>query len=631
MSAVWSSARSAVRAHRSALAGSALVVALAAALLTATGAWVEAGVRAAAASADPEASTLIAVASSFAGTAVLIALFVVASTFAGALRPRAREFALLRAVGATTGQVRQIVTAEVLLVFAVAAPVGALPGLLLAPLLGGPLTAGGVLPSDFRMTPSPWPVLATLVLLLPTAVGAARMAGRESARLSPAGAVRGSAVEPAGLSRGRRTTAVVLAVAGLGTALVPFVLPGLMGSAAATVSAFLLIVAAALVGPVLLGWVARRGLGLRDRGAVGTLALTNARGFSRRLTGAVVPLMLLLALGTVQSGVDVAVLDAAERQVGEALHADLVLSGDTAALERVAALPGVRAQTTTVRTAQVRVDQDDEDLPVLGGLSWESTGLRTVPTDGDLVDPDVRRGSLADLAAAGTVAVSQEAAFGGLASVGDPVEVRVDGTTSTLTVVAVYERGLGLGDYLVGEATADRLGGEVGDRALLLRLDGADAATVRAQAEGLTVTDVPGYASQLRAAAAGQQQLSAALLLALLAFVAVAAANTLVMQTRSRRAELALLHRTGATRRQLLAMVTAESVLLTVVALVAGLACVLPALVGVGQGLAGVPVPALDGGVLGGLAAVVVLIGVPLPVLVAARVTAGRGPQVPST
>jgi putative ABC transport system permease protein len=473
MSAVWSSARSAVRAHRSALAGSALVVALAAALLTATGAWVEAGVRAAAASADPEASTLIAVASSFAGTAVLIALFVVASTFAGALRPRAREFALLRAVGATTGQVRQIVTAEVLLVFAVAAPVGALPGLLLAPLLGGPLTAGGVLAPDFRMTPSPWPVLATLVLLLPTAVGAARMAGRESARLSPAGAVRGSAVEPTGLSRGRTTAAAVLAAAGLGTALVPFVLPGLLGSAAATVSAFLLIVAAALVGPVLLGWVARRGLGLRDRGAVGILALTNARGFSRRLTGAVVPLMLLLALGTVQSGVNVAVLDAAERQVDEALHADLVLTGDPAALERVAALPGVSAQITTVRTAQVRVDQDDEDLPFLDGLSWESAGLRTVPTDGDLVDPDVRRGSLADLAAVGTVAVSQEAAFGGTASVGDPVEVRVAGRTSTLTVVAVYERGLGLGDYLVGEATADRLGGEVGDRALLLRLDGA--------------------------------------------------------------------------------------------------------------------------------------------------------------
>lgn len=111
MSAVWSSARSAVRVHRGSMAGSALVVALAAALLTATGVWIEAGTRLAAGSTDPEASLLVTVASSFAGTAVLIALLVVASTFAGALRPRAREFALLRAVGATTRQVRQLVTA----------------------------------------------------------------------------------------------------------------------------------------------------------------------------------------------------------------------------------------------------------------------------------------------------------------------------------------------------------------------------------------------------------------------------------------------------------------------------------------------------------------------------------------
>lgn len=599
MSAIWSSARSAVRAHRSTLAGSAVVVALAAALLTATGAWVEAGIRVAGASAGPEASTLIAVASSFAGTAVLIALFVVASTFAAALRPRAREFAL--------------------------------PGLFLAPLLGGPLTAGGVLAPDFRMTLSPWPVLATLLLLLPTAIAAARLAGRDSARLSPTGAVRGSDVERADIPRRRTTSAVVLAAAGLGTALVPFMLPGLVGSAAATVSAILLIIAAALAGPALLGWVARRGLRLGDGrpGPVGTLALTNARGFARRLTGAVVPLMLLVALGTVQSGVNVAVLDAAERQVGEALHADLVLAGDASALDRMAALPGLSAQYTAVSAAQVRVDQDDEDLPFLDALSWESAGLRTVPTDGDMVDPGVRRGSLTDLAADRTVAISQEAALGGMASIGDPIEVRVAGVTTRLTVVAVFDRSLGLGDYLIGDATADLLGGEGSDRVLLVRLAGTDDAAVRAQAQALDVAvwDVPGYAGHAREAAADQQQLSTALLLALLTFVAVGAANTLVMLIGSRRAEFALLHRTGATRRQLLATVTAESALLTAVALLAGLVCALPALIGVGQSLGGTPVPTFDGPVLAGLTAVAVLIGVSLPILVAARLIAGDRPR----
>ncbi|WP_169164592.1 FtsX-like permease family protein [Cellulomonas taurus] len=611
MSAVWSSARSAVRVHRSSFAGSALVVALAAALLTATGAWVEAGLRAA-----EDGSMLVTVASSFAGTAIMIALFVVAATIAAALRPRSREFALVRAVGATTGQVRQMVTAEVVLVFAVAAPLGALPGLFLAPLLGGPLTSGGVLGPDFRMSLSPWPVLSTLLLLVPTAIGAARLAGRESARLSPAGAVRSSAVESTGLSRGRLLSAAVLAITGLVTALVPFVLPGLLGTASAAVSAFLLVIAAALVGPLLLGWAARHGLALSGRraGATTTLALSNARGFSRRLTGAIVPLMVLLALGTVQSGTNVAVLDGAERQVRESLTADAVLRGEAAALAQVTA-QGVTTGATDLWPAQVKVDQDEEDLAFLASLSWEDTALRTVPTDGALLDPGVRRGSLAALDRPGTIAVSQEAALGGLSSIGDPVDVRLDGEQRTLEVVAVFDRGLGLGDYLIGEATAATFAGEPADSTLLVDLHGERLSPV----PGVTVTDVPGYAAQVRESAAGQQGLSAALLFALLAFVAVAAANTLIMLTGSRRAEFALLRRTGATRRQLLGMVGVESAFVTVVAVLAGLACVLPALVGVGQGLLGVPLPTFDVGALAGLVAAVVLIGLPLPVLVASR------------
>lgn len=637
MSAVWTSARAAVRVHRGAMVGSALVVALAAALLTATGVWVEAGLRLSASSDDPAASMLIAVASSFAGTAVLIALFVVASTFAGALRPRAREFALLRAVGATTAQVRQLVTAEVLLVFAVAAPLGALPGLLLAPLLAGPLVGGGVAPAGFAPAVSPWPVLGALVLLVPTALLGARLAGRESARLSPASAVRESAVEPTGIPRVRRVVALALVVAGLLAAAVPFAAPGLLGSAAATTSAFLLLVAAALLGPVLVGRVAERGLGLLGgrRRAVPVLALAGARGFSRRLTGAVVPLALLLALGTVQSGVNRAVLDASEQQVGDALTVDVVAQapGGTAAgvgaaqAAAVAALPDVAAAGRTgLVPAQVRLDREDADVPVLGGLAWEPSTLRTVPADGTaLVDADVRSGSLADLDRDGTVALSREAAVTAMLGLGDPVDVRVDDEQHELTVVAVYERGLGLGDYLVGDGSALAAGAT--DATLLVRAaEGADPAAVAdaVAATGLAVSDVDGYARTVRDAAAGQQDLSTALLLALLAFVAVGAGTALVGVVRSRRAELALLARTGATRGQLLAMVAAESALTTGTALVVGAACVLPALLGVGQGLLGVPLPVLDPVVLGGLVAVVALIGLTLPVAAAARATAVR-------
>lgn len=633
---MWSSAVSAVRVHRASLAGSALVVVLAAALLTATGAWVEAGARlsgSAGAASDPAASMLLAVASSFAGTAVLIALLVVASTFAGALRPRSREFALLRAVGATTAQVRSSITAEVLLVFLVAAPLGAVPGLLLAPRLTGVLQAGGVVPEGFAMTLSPWPVVATLVLLVPTALVAARVAARESARLSPATALQRAAVERSGLSRGRRLAAGVLAGAGLAAAAVPFALPGLLGSAAATTSAFLLVTAAALAGPVLVGGAARRGLALGGRGAVTTLALANARGFSRRLTGAIVPLALLLALGTVQSGVNAGLVEAAGRQVRDGITADLVVTDaagpDDAA--RVAALPGVAgAAVTSLVPAQVMTDEPDEDLPFLDGLSWEATTLRTAPADASLLDPDVRSGDLADLQAAGTIALSREAAVTGSARLGEPVLVRIAGAEQQLTVVALYERGLGLGDYLVGEhvaAEAARAGATPAGTALLVRLDDPDAAPAVRDAlvaAGSEVADAAGYAASVQAAAAGEQGLSTWLLLALLAFVAVGAANTLVLLVRSRGPELALLRRTGATRRQLLAMVAVESGLATLTALAGGLACVLPALAGVGQGLLGTPLPVLDAGVLAGLAGAVAVIGVLVPVAAALGAVRGR-------
>lgn len=233
----------------------------------------------------------------------------------------------------------------------------------------------------------------------------------------------------------------------------------------------------------------------------------------------------------------------------------------------------------------------------------------------------MRSGSLDDLGRDGTIAVSSEAALGG-AGLGDPVEVRLGGSEVALTVVAVYERGLGLGDYLVGSGTAVAAGAEGG--VLLVRAqDPAAAADVRAAvaATGLDVTDPAGYARSVRDAAAGEQGLGTALLLALLAFVAVAAGTTLVGLVGSRRAELALLRRTGATRTQLIRMVAAESVLITGTAVAVGLAAVLPALLGVGQGLLGVPVPVVDPVVLGGLLAVVALIGLTLPVAAAVRAT----------
>lgn len=79
----------------------------------------------------------------------------------------------------------------------------------------------------------------------------------------------------------------------------------------------------------------------------------------------------------------------------------------------------------------------------------------------------------------------------------------------------------------------------------------------------------------------------AILLFVLIFFVATAAANTLVMLTRARSAEFALLRRIGATRRQLSSMIGIEAGLVMVMALAIGTLAVLPALTGVAYGLLG--------------------------------------------
>lgn len=597
---MWSFARSAVRAHRSSLVGSFLVVMSAAALLAANGVLMESGLRG-------DAPLLTTVAASFAGTAVLVVVLVVGSTFASALRQRAAQFALLRAVGATPAQVRTMVTAEVAIVFALAAPVGAVPGMFAARLLTPVLESGGIVPGGFELTLSPLPAVGALLLLLPTALLAARLAAREVTRTSPTAAVRGASAESSGLSRARRTGAATLLVSGLLVAGTPFVAPGTLGSATGATSAFLLISAAALAGPAIVGAVARRAVrAMRSSGSAATvLALVNSRGFSRRLTAAIIPLALFLALGTVQTGVNGSMVDAAGEQLRAGLGADVVVtSPDGVTPEQAAAVastPGIDAVVASSTVpAEVKVDSDED----LGGLSWEQTGVRVVAgSTSGLIDAGVTAGSLDDLAGPAAIAVSGESLFATGKGVGDTVELRFDaGTAAERTIVAVYDRGLGFGDYIVDESSVPGPDRPTAADVLFAR-GSADLAPL-----GLRTVPVDDYADEAVAGAASQQELGAILLFVLLFFVAVAAANTLVMLTGGRRPELALLRRIGTTRRQLTSMVAVESLFVMVTALVIGTLAVVPALVGVAYGMLGGFSPAIDWPVYGVLAGAVVLI-----------------------
>jgi putative ABC transport system permease protein len=125
---------------------------------------------------------------------------------------------------------------------------------------------------------------------------------------------------------------------------------------------------------------------------------------------------------------------------------------------------------------------------------------------------------------------------------------------------------------------------------------------------GLQTVSVDNYVDETVASAASEQDLGAILLFVLIFFVAIGAANTLVMLTSARKPEFLLLRRIGTTRTQLTAMMMTEAVFVTVTALVIGTLSVIPALVGVAYGMLGSVSLAIDWPVYGSLAGAVVLI-----------------------
>ncbi|MDG3014378.1 ABC transporter permease [Speluncibacter jeojiensis] len=559
-------------------------------------------------------SELMALCAAFAGVAILIAMFVVSSTLSLSIQQRRREFALLRATGATPGQVHRLVGTEVLLVAGAAALLGIAPGYALAGVLHRRFVDAGVLPSDFALALSPVPAVVGVVLALVTARLAGAVAARRPARLDPTEALRESAVEPAGVGWGRLVTGVVFGAGGIATSLLPMVLPGPAAIAGAGASAMLLIVAAALLGPVLVGGAVRWFGGPLRRSAspAFVLAAANAGTRSRRLASAITPLALAIAIGAVQLFTQDTVAAAADDQSRSGITADLVVTAPAglspSLIETIAAEPAVRETDPIARSTA---------LFTTGG---ESPHTDSYPVQGvdpasvaSTLDLDVRDGDLSRLRV-GTVALSTDAAFAMSTHVGGTVPLRLgDGTLVAPEVIATYGRGLGFGDVTLPVSqvlahTTSALSGTLLVSAQPGRVDEARAAITGLG--GVTVADRAEFA-----AAAGQDQrrkqsgVNLVALVVLLGYLAVAVVNTLVLATAERGREFALLRLVGASARQVRAMMRTESVIVVSVAAVLGTVIALPPLAGVAVAVSGRPIPAVSLPVYGLIVAGTVVLG----------------------
>ena len=150
----------------------------------------------------------------FAFIAVFVAAFIIFNTFSITVAQRARQLALMRAIGASGAQVTRLVVAEAFVVGLIASILGLALGLLIALGIQSLFSAFGAgLPTTTLSAQLPHIVVGLLVGVGVTVIAALVPALRAS-RLSPMAALREEVVLPAGSGRRRLIIGGVVTVIG---------------------------------------------------------------------------------------------------------------------------------------------------------------------------------------------------------------------------------------------------------------------------------------------------------------------------------------------------------------------------------------------------------------------------------
>jgi putative ABC transport system permease protein len=539
---------------------------------------------------------LTAIGGSFGGIATGTAVFVVMGTVALAIGQRGREIALLRAVGATPRQIRRTVATEAVLVAPLAGAAGIVPGVALARWWLSQLVHKNAVPHGVTLSVGWIPMVCAIGSGLLASLGAGYLAARRPSKARPSQALGEAAVE-------RRRPGVIRTVLGLaavgGGCVLAAVAAHTTGDAAASVAlgvVFSFMVGVAFLGPVV-AWAAAAVLGLPLRasgGAAGMLAAANTRANSRRLASAITPIVLVTAFCGTLLCMQGSVTHQSARQIRDGVVADQVLGSHEAGLPaatagRAAALHGVDTAVGVLRTGALVREAGALDTVSVIGVTGEPARLPKVLQLG------VKSGSLADLTGDGrTVAVDTLLAGTAKAKVGGRLSLWLgDGTRIRPKVVAVYERGLGLGQLVLPRSAVAAHAGTAYDAQVLVHdAPGADPAAVQRElgalgVPGSTVTDRAGYRAQANKDLelnAWSNQVMAAVLGG---FAAIAAANTLVMTVLDRRREVALLRLAGTTRRQILGMLRYEALLVAAAGLLIGAGIAWITLIPIARGLTG--------------------------------------------
>jgi putative ABC transport system permease protein len=516
---------------------------------------------------------LIVLAAVFGGLATMVMLFVVSTTLGLSIQQRQRELALLRAVGTTPGQLRRMVIGEALFMAVFATALGCVLGGIFGEWLFDQLASHGIVPAAMAHHTGWIPMVVAIGAVLVGSFFGALIAGRRAARTRPTEALADAAIQRKWLSWVRVLFATLAFGGGIALFIVTIaVMTGPIAASTAGPSVMLWAIALALVSPgitkmvlAILRWPVRA-----VTGTAGYLATLSTKTRSVRVAAVVTPIMLATGMATANIYLQTTSVAVANEAFVENLRADLVLSGDVpkGLVDEVREVPGVSAASeyaTSVVFVEKPYDSSQvEDGWPVQGVSGEAAAKTTAfrPTEGNLT-----------ALTGNTIALPTEHAAALGRDVGDEITMRMgDGAVVDVRIVALYPAREGFETVLmpatlVAAHTTSGLPSQI-----MVRTD--DPSTVAPALAKLAPTLAVVDREKLVSSYAKDQEIGAWInyLMAgmIIAYTAISVVNSLVMSTTARRREFGLQRLTGATRGQVLRMMTVEAGMTTIIGVLFG-------------------------------------------------------------
>jgi len=520
----------------------------------------------------------------FAGIAIFVATFSIYNTFNIIFAQRAREIALMRAIGSTRSQVLSSTMIEALLIGVVASVAGLAGGIGVAAGLKGVFDAFGLaLPAGGITIKTSGIVIGLVVGVVVTTLAALWPAFRAS-RVRPIEALRASAVE-AGVPRAiRAVIGVVLAVGGVGA-----LLWGVLGLDedqinVAGPAAFVILVAMLVLGPVIAKPVAGLiGLPMKAAGGItGELSRENAMRNPRRTASTAAALLVGVAIVVLFSVFVASLKDLVSDSVDRTFGGDLVVANAGFGIPTLP--PELAGQIAEVKGVESSVGYGVAQAAV-NGEDADFYGAADVPALASVLQLDIASGT-ADGFGVDDIAISEDVSKDQKLRVGDSLKVAYgDGTVQEPKVAFIYRNADIVGSYLFPREATDAHQTIRADAVVFVTVeDGASVSAVRKGIKPLTdkigkpnIQDKEEYTKSVASNLDALLGLVTVMLALAIIIAGMGIANTIALSVHERTRELGLLRAVGTTRKQLRRMVRWEAVIVSTFGTVGG--------VGLGVGL----------------------------------------------